>query len=279
MNRPNYINSLANLGSRVKTILSERISPLKEYATNSIKDRINRFLIKSLYKRADLVIPNSNRTELELNRFFNVRNTKVIYNMIKFFNCKNEREEFIFVNVGRFEPQKNHFLLIEAFKKSNLNAKLYLVGDGYLREKLENQVKKYKLEDKVVFVGRQKNVFKFLSKANCFVLSSNYEGFPNVLIEALACNLPVISTDCISGPREILAPNSDFTKQTKDIEIAEYGILTPVEDIEKMAEAMKKIYQEKNLRENYSKKAKLRAKDFEVKKIIKEWEMLIERNN
>ena len=279
MNRPNYINALSKvLGSKVKTILSERISPLNEYATNSMKDKINRFLIKTLYKKADLVVPNSKRSEFELKNFFNLKNTKVIYNMIELFNCEKKEKEFIFINVGRLEPQKNHSLLIDAFKRANLDAKLYIIGDGYLKKSLELKVKSEKLEDKIFFLGRQKDVYKFLSSASCFVLSSDYEGFPNVLIEALACDLPIISTDCISGPREILAPNSDFTKQTKDIELAEYGILTSIRDVEKMAEAMKIMYENKNLKENYSKKAKIRVKDFEIKKVIQEWERIIERN-
>ena len=279
MNRPNYINSLSKiLGSKVKTIVSERISPLNEYATNSVKDKINRFLIKTLYKRANLVVPNSKKTEFDLKNFFNIKNIKVIYNMIELPNCERREKELVFINIARLEPQKNHDLLIEAFKKANLNAKLYIIGDGHLKEELINKVKNKKLEDKVFFLGRQKNVYKFLSIASCFILSSNYEGFPNVLIEALACNLPVISTDCISGPREILAPNSDFTIQTKEIELAEYGILTPLKDVEKMAQTMEMIYKNKNLIENYSKKAKIRAKNFEVKNIIKEWEKIIERN-
>ena len=280
MNRPNYINSLSKIfGSKIKTILSERISPLNEYKTNSIKDKINRFLIKNLYKKANVVVPNSKRTKLELNKYFNLKNVKVIYNMIKLPKCKKEEKEFIFINVGRLEPQKNHFLLIEAFKKANLDVKLYLIGDGYLREKLENQVKSENLEKKVIFLGRQKDVYKFLSKSSCFILSSNYEGFPNVLIEALACELPIISTDCISGPREILASDSDFIKQTKEIEFAEYGVLTPVGDVEKMAEAMKKMYKNKSLREKYLKKAIKRAKDFEIEKIIKKWEQIIEEHD
>jgi len=279
MNRPNYINALSKvLGSKIKTILSERISPLNEYATNSIKDRINRFLIKNLYKN-NLVVPNSKRTEFELKNFFNIKNAKVIYNMIELANCEKKEKEFIFINVGRLEPQKNHNLLIESFKKAKLGAKLYLIGDGYLKESLEVKVKSKKLEKKVIFLGRQKDVYSFLSNASCFVLSSDYEGFPNVLIEALASGSPIISTDCISGPREILAPNIDFATQTKEIEFAEYGILTPVRDVEKMSEAMRKIYEDKNLRENYSTKAKNRVKDFEVEKIIKEWERVIERNN
>jgi len=275
MNRPNYINVLANRG-----IVSERINPFEEYKTNSLKDKINRLLVKSLYKKAKKVIPNSKGTEIELNNR-GIKNTEVIYNMLelkKIGKLRNEeidlqKEKFTFITIGRLEPQKNTILLIEAIK--NIDAKLWIIGDGYLRNSLELKVKNEKLEEKVKFLGRQKNVYKFLDKVDCFVFSSNYEGFPNVLLEALACNLPIISTDCKSGPREILAPNSDLNKQTKDIEIAEYGILTPVGDVEKMREAMKMIIENKNLRENYKKKAVNRAKDFSVEKIIPKWEKVL----
>jgi N-acetylgalactosamine-N,N'-diacetylbacillosaminyl-diphospho-undecaprenol 4-alpha-N-acetylgalactosaminyltransferase len=278
MNRPNYINVFAKLfRSKTKTIISERIAPSQEYKTNSLKDKISKFLIKTLYKKADLIIPNSKYIAYELNKFFNVPKDKikVISNPIYLRECKKENSEFIFINVARFEPQKNHKLLIEAFYKANLNAKLYLIGDGYLRSELEELVKKLNLEKKVVFLRRQKDVFKYLKKASCFVFSSNYEGFPNVLLEALVCNLPIISTDCKSGPREILAPNTPITKETNSIEIAEYGILTKVGSVEYLAKAMRLIYEDENLRYNFTQKSKKRVKDFEVEKIIKEWEKVI----
>ena len=193
------------------------------------------------------------------------------------FLIKKEKNDFIFINVARFEPQKNHKLLINAFYKANLDAKLYLIGDGYLREDLELKIKDLGLQDRVKLLGRQKNPYKFLSKADCFVFSSNYEGFPNVLLEALLCNLPIISTDCKSGPREILAPNTPITKETENIEIAEYGILTKVGSVEYMAEAMKLIYKDNNLRYNFTQKAQNRIKEFEVKKIIEKWEEVIEK--
>ena len=175
------------------------------------------------------------------------------------------------------EEQKNHNLLIESFKKTNLNAELWLIGNGYLRGDLESRVKELGLVDKIKFLGRQKDVFKFLNQADCFVFSSNYEGFPNVLLEALSCNLPIISTDCKSGPREILAPNSDILKQTDDIEIAEYGILTKVESIDSMKKAMRLMYENKELRYNFKNKVQNRLKEFEIDKIMKKWEKVIEK--
>ena len=280
MNRPNYINVFAKLfGSGVKTIISERIAPSQEYKTNSLKDKISRILIKALYKKADLVVPNSRYIAYELNTIFQVskNKTQVIPNPIYLRECKKEKDEFIFINVARFEPQKNHKLLINAFYKANLDAKLFLIGDGYLRGELEELVRKLNLEKRVIFLGRQKDVFKYLQKASCFVFSSDYEGFPNVLLEGLACNLPIISTDCKSGPREILAPNTHITKETDSIEIAEYGILVKVGSEKYLAEAMKMMYEDDKLRYNFEKKAKKRIKDFEVKQIIKKWDDVIEK--
>jgi N-acetylgalactosamine-N,N'-diacetylbacillosaminyl-diphospho-undecaprenol 4-alpha-N-acetylgalactosaminyltransferase len=276
MNRPNYINVFAKLfGSKVKTIISERAMPSLQHK-KGLQGKINKFLIKRLYKKADLVISNSKGNKLDLEKNFNISNVKVIYNFIEKRKCKRfKKDEFIFISIGRLDEGKNHKLLINAFYRANLDAKLFLIGDGYLRGELEELVRKLNLEKKVFFLGRQKNVFKYLQKASCFVFSSDYEGFPNVLLEALVCNLPIISTDCKSGPREILAPNTNVTKEIDGIEIAEYGILTKVGSIEDMVKAMKMMYEDDKLRYNFEKKSQERIKDFEVEKIIKKWEEII----
>jgi len=282
MNRPNYINILSNLFKNSKTIISERIAPSQEYKNNTLKDKISKYLIKTLYKKSDVIVPNSKYIAYELEKIFNVSTNKikVIYNPVfkpQTSNLKPQTSKFIFIHIGRMEEQKNHNLLIESFKKTNLNAELWLIGNGYLRGDLESRVKELGLVDKIKFLGRQKDVFKFLNQADCFVFSSNYEGFPNVLLEALSCNLPIISTDCKSGPREILAPNSDILKQTDDIEIAEYGILTKVESIDSMKKAMRLMYENKELRYNFKNKVQNRLKEFEIDKIMKKWEKVIEK--
>jgi N-acetylgalactosamine-N,N'-diacetylbacillosaminyl-diphospho-undecaprenol 4-alpha-N-acetylgalactosaminyltransferase len=283
MNRPNYINVLAKLfGSNVKTIISERIAPSQEYKTKSFKDKISRFLIKKLYKKSDIIIANSYGIKFDLIKKFQLDNIEVVYNSIdlqKINELRNEKmkinlDKFSFINIGRLELQKNHLLLIKAFSKLKIDANLYIIGEGYLRKTLEMEIEKLNLKNRVLLFGRQKNPYKYLNKADCFVFSSNYEGFPNVLLEALTCELPVISTDCLSGPREILAPNTEY-KNIKDIEIAKYGILVPVNNAEKLAKAMKLIYEDNELRYNFINKAKNRAKEFEVKRIIKEWEKII----
>jgi len=284
MVRPNYINAFAKFfGSRAKTIICERSMFSFQFGYKNIQSFLNRLLVK-LYNFADLIVANSKGNKEDLKKNFKIKTeVKTIYNVLNIEQIRRKKEEnvdiekkdFTFITIGRIDEGKNHKLIINAIK--NIDAKLWIIGDGHLKKELEGMIKNLKLQNKVKLLGKQSNPYKFLSKADAFVFSSNHEGFPNVLLEALACELPIISTDCRSGPREILAPNSDFTKQATDIEIAEFGVLVPVGDVKKMADAMKMIIEDENLRNRLRKKALNRAKDFEIDKIIKEWEEIIEK--
>ncbi|HNJ96466.1 MAG TPA: glycosyltransferase, partial [Ferruginibacter sp.] len=146
--------------------------------------------------------------------------------------------------------------------------KLLIVGGGVMEEELKQKVHDLGMMDKIIFTGFEKNPFKYVSRSDCFVLSSDVEGFPNVLIEALACGKPVISTDCSSGPRELLAPATDLHHRAIiDYEIGEYGILTPVGDVSALAAAMKKIVEDSVLRQQFASKAPGRAVKFDVDEI------------
>ncbi len=274
MTRPNYINAFAKLfGNRAKTIISERSMFSLQYSYNNLQSFINKKLVH-LYKLADKVIANSQGNSQDLLKY-GIK-SDVIYNMIDLEAIQNlkkesldlKKEGFTFVTIGRLDKGKNHKLLLEALKE--LDAKLWIIGDGELREDLGLKVKELGIEGKVNFLGKQKNPYKFLAKADSFVFASNHEGFPNVLLEALACKLPIVSTDCKSGPREILAPATKYI-DLNDIELAEYGILTPVGDIENMKKAMELMIKDSALRNNYHTKALKRAKEFDKDIILKRW--------
>ena len=189
-----------------------------------------------------------------------------------------ESEQFTFIHVGAFRIQKNQKALILAFDKiKHLNIRLILLGHRYLKEELKGLVKEMNLDSQITFLDFDTNPFKFLSKSDCYVLPSLFEGFPNSLVEAMSCGLSVISTDCKSGPREILAPATDPATQIVDnLEIAEYGILVPVNDIDLLAKAMEKMATDNSLYERMKEKAFERSLAYDSEKIIPKFNQVVE---
>lgn len=278
MNRPNYIALFAKLfGSRSKTIINERAMPSLQHK-KGVQGLVNRWLITYLYPLADTIIANSMGNRLDLHNNFGIHPVCIINNPFDLTTISTLtkekidliKEKFTFVTVGRLDKGKNHRLIVEAMQ--NINANLWIIGDGPLRNTLENQVKQLHLEDKVFLLGRQENPFKYMIQADCFVFTSNHEGFPNVLVEALACHLPIISTDCQSGPREILAPISDLYQHLHNrIQLEEYGILIPINDKQNLEKAMHTIMLKEKVRNNYRMKSMQRAQKFSKEKITQQF--------
>ena len=125
-------------------------------------------------------------------------------------NYKNLEKEDYIIGIGRLTKQKNFSLLINSFKEiqnSHKNLKLIILGEGEEENKLKKIVNKLNISDKVLFLGYQKNVYKFLINAKCFILSSLWEDPGFVLIESIISNTSILSSDCPNGPREILLKN------------------------------------------------------------------------
>lgn len=284
MYRPNYVTGIAKstFGLRAQIIMNERSFPSNTYATNSISNLLCRQLVKKYYKKATLVLTNSRASALDLEENFNISNKiKTIYNPIDLTRFKAERhisKVFTFICVGNFHSYKNQELIIDAFFNLGIkNASLIFIGDGKTRHNLDEKVKNQGLGNSIKFLGKVNDVERHLVKADCFISASSREGFPNVILEALACGLPVISSDCNSGPRELLSPKSDFTKLLVDnLEYAEYGILFPVGNNILLEEAMKRVYSDKHLTKQYSKKAVLRAGQFDINKIMRQYKEVID---
>jgi N-acetylgalactosamine-N,N'-diacetylbacillosaminyl-diphospho-undecaprenol 4-alpha-N-acetylgalactosaminyltransferase len=281
--RPCYINALMKSlwGYKGHVIMCERThQTTMQQSHSTIYRMFSKFMVMYSYKRADLVLANSYAMQTDLIENFRIKTpVRVIYNPIDLNFIKTHVDEepgyvfnkdtFYFVNVGGFRKEKNHLLLIQAFFiLKNLPCKLLLVGGGVMEEELKQKVHDLGLMEKVVFTGFDKNPFKYVSRSDCFVLSSDVEGFPNVLIEALACSKPVISTDCSSGPRELLAPATDLHHRAiNNYEVGEYGILTPINDVIALAAAMKKMLEDPALRNQFAEKAAARAEKFDVDEI------------
>ena len=194
--------------------------------------------LASTYRLADERVAVSAGVASDLALLSGIRRDRfeVVYNPIPapMFTDKNEAEEVWggwtgkrVISVGALKPEKNYTVLIEAFSRllRKQDAKLLLLGDGPLRCELELQIADRGLEGKVLMPGFRINPVPFYRSADLFVLSSDYEGFGNVIVEALACGLPVVSTDCPGGPAEIL----DFGR---------FGALVSCGDPKALADAM-----------------------------------------
>ena len=289
LNRPNFIACMLRfLNWNGIIYISERTSTLLQYQNKNIKSTIGKFLVRRLYPKADLILPNSFANAEDLKCKYKIKATfQVIYNPINVKDILIQKEiqvegfddtSFTYVMLGRFVKEKDHTSLLIAFSMlpHKNQCKLVLIGVGYLENDIRCKIAELDLSALVVIIPFVLNPYKYLSKAQCFVFSSLQEGFPNVLLEALACSLPIISTDCKTGPRELLAPGTDFNKQLSDsIEYAEFGILVPVKKPIILAKAMQQVFDDKEIREKYKRTALSRANNFDIPVIMKEYRSLL----
>lgn len=278
-----------------------------------IKNRLYSLMYKRLIKyfnRADKIIAISSGIKTDLISNFGIKDdlVEVLYNPHDINNIieMSQKElpaeykylfesKFTIINIGRISTSKGHWHLIRAFrivKKKIPEAVLIIIGDGKkdLTELLKILISDLGLSDAVYFLGFQANPYVFMKNANIYAASSIFEGLPNVLIECMACGTPVISTDCTSGPREILAPGTDFSYVTESIEKAVFGILTPpvgrdilsssvpiTNEETLLAEAMIMLYNDSDLRSSYSDKGRQRAADFNIENTINNYGILFKK--
>ncbi|HAA32548.1 MAG TPA: glycosyltransferase family 4 protein, partial [Cyanobacteria bacterium UBA8553] len=226
----NVLTLLATRSLNIPVVVSERVDPTL-YSIGRIWEQLRRWT----YPLCDRLVVQAqgalNYFSSELpNRVCIIPNPVLLPTKRKATSDKVAVER-VLIAIGRFTRQKGFDLLLQAFarlKDDYPEWTVMILGDGELRTELESMRNQLGLSERVNFPGVVKNPDKFLVEADIFVMPSRFEGFPNALCEAMACGLPVISTDCPSGPREIIRHDVD-------------GILVPNENVEALVAAMEHL--------------------------------------
>lgn len=290
--RANYINILSKLLGSKHHVQIVNAGTASKYKQEGILGKINLFLIKTLYPKANLLVFKSQGMQEDMKQFIDITAIKhmVINNpynieliekmsMEKVSDITFEKDTIYLINIARFETFKRQDHIIYAVKKlsKKYRIKLLLIGDGVKKQEMIDLSKNLGCESSIHFLGRVSNPYKYLAKSDIFVLSSDDgEGFPNVLVEAMICKTPVISSDCKSGPREILAPGTDIYYQLQnEIEMAQFGILFPKGNTEKLVDAIEKLINDKEMARSYIKKAYERAGEFSLEKIVQKYKKIL----
>lgn len=266
MEKTNVLALLATWGLPIPVVVSERIDP----RYHSI-GRAWAFLRWLMYRRASAVVIQTDALREWAARFISHRAVYVIPNPIS-QNIHGGRmegngasREKIVASMGRLDAQKGFDNLLRAFARcarTHPDWSLMIIGEGPERPRLESLAAELGITSRVRLLGRLRDPFEILRCADLFVLASRYEGFPNALVEAMACQLPVVSTDCPSGPREIICNGVD-------------GILVPPDDMSALADAMGRLMESPLERERLRMRAARVVERFSLDRIMKSWSDLL----
>lgn len=256
----NMMAILTSLGLDIPVAVSVRGEPSEEYYNGLL-----RLAAKVLFRLADGVILQTKHCM----DFFPaaIRKKAVILknpvNPLFFRKPYEGTRENVIVSVGRVDANKNHEMLIRAFAKiadEFADHKLIIYGDGEKRKELIALTEEMGVEERISLPGSIDNVADAIYKTRVFVLSSNTEGMPNTLIEAMLMGLPVIATDCpCGGPAQL-------------IEHKVNGILTPVGDVGRMQESLRYVLEDLQRAEQMGKRARELSIDYRVDTVLGEWE-------
>ena len=262
----NVLTLIATWGLRIPVVVSERIDP-RRHAISLVWNGMRSFL----YRYADAVVVQSSAVRNWAAGFVREKVIHIIPNPVQLTDNGWDRCAHpplsgpTIVAMGRLAQQKGFDLLLKAFQRCAVTHRqwsLVIIGHGDERRRLEMLAADLDLLKVVTFAGQIPDPAKVLRQADLFVMSSRYEGFPNALLEAMACGLAVISTDCSSGPRDIIRDGID-------------GILVPPENIDALAAAMDRLMSNPAERQRLGSRAVEVLERFSTEKIMSIWDDVV----
>ncbi len=260
MAEPNYRSLIATIGLKTKKIISIRNDPNKEYPS-----RFHKSLAKLLFRRADGVVFQTEDAKKWFPKQIQKKSC-IIMNQVKeeLFHVVREEENY-YVALGRVVPQKNYAMMICGFAgllKAAPDEQLLIYGEGDTEPYIE-LIKNLGVEENIHFMGTTNDVASVLKKAKAFLMTSDYEGMPNALLEAMAVGLPCICTDCpCGGPKMVITHG-------------ENGVLVPVGNEEELIRSLLEIHHNETYRTKLGENAKVSSFANEPQKINHDWKKYI----
>ncbi|MEB4590150.1 glycosyltransferase [Candidatus Thiothrix sp. Deng01] len=256
-----HANFPSILASR-RTIAANHCNPDRNFS------QLDWLFAKWLYPRAKMVVAVSQDGMRIFQQRLGLQNITCLYNPVNLNRIRELAKERPAVHIdgqyivaaGRLSPEKNFSMLIDAYAAAGIREdfKLLILGEGGGRPVLEQQVKAQGLEKQVILPGFMRNPYPYIANAHCLAMSSLHEGFPVILIEALGLGRPVISTDCETGPREIIQHDSN-------------GLLTPSDDREAMSAALDRLCLDVALHARLQQNAAASVEYLDIEKVAEQW--------
>lgn len=256
--RINVIVLLATFGLPIRIVVSERNDPMHD-----TRGLLGGLLAKALYPRADAVIFQSRRVRSYFGAGIQAKSF-ILPNPVSVEADASETPLKKIVNIGRLYPQKNQEMLIRAFYQLHekySDYTLHIFGEGILQGRLEALIRSLHLEGSVFLRGNLPHIHKEISDAAMFVLSSDYEGLSNALLEAMMMGLPCISTDC-AGSDEVISDGVN-------------GLLVPVGNADSLAGAMESLISDRALAKTIGENARESAEKFKKAAVAEMWEQIV----
>ncbi len=268
LTRANALNVMLSKRLGYVALISERVATSSHFA-HGLKSAISKMLVRFTYPRADTVIACSAGVEADLVENFGVPKSKttILYNPYEMDVLHDKAAEQVsdlpsrpyIVATGRLTKIKNFALLISSFAQSDTEYDLVILGQGELENELKAQAKALEVESRVHFLGFKQNPYPYVNQARFFVSTSNAEGFPNAIVEAMCLGKAVLATNCESGPAEIIADK--FPLHIDSFTPAKYGCLSPVNDQAGITAGLNFLSDEKQ-QAKYGSLSHSRAQDF-----------------
>lgn len=269
--------------SRIICLINNNYEAIVKSKQGFLYRTILQMTISILYKKANTIIFVSDSLARATIPYLHLEkvHTETIHNGISPFRIRKQSHQTLddedlkymnsdkskkIISVGRFASQKDFITLIRAFSQVHSkipHTSLYLIGEGEERGHLEKLTSSLDISQYIHFLGWKHNIYPFLKQAHLFVFSSKYEGFGRVLVEAMVCGLPVVSTDTPFGPSEILGNGT-------------FGSLVPVGDPRALSNEIVRILQDQNVYKQYALASKQRSTFFSEERMLHAYQKLLQ---